>query len=1562
MTDVPEGFTAVENTIPEGFTAVDNAIPEGFSPVESSVPEGFNKVEEQSNFVSNANASVNQEPVINNVPKGFKKVEPEIFGQPLSELQKADNSAILNVIGNAFGKDSTLRERYSDVGVPEGAKIAGSKEEKDFFGFNTVPMDQSKVLGITIDNPISLYNKSDGVLDFGKNVSKHISKDVIGTGYSALNQAWKATETLIDVPIDLITQSIEETVLATLGEDGFEDLQKKIFKSNTVKAEDISELMKEVTYIVLADTASRPPKQTNKQIFNDQLITIEKAIKADQQKIANDVITKNEKDPLNVAPKNDYIQAKEEFFVQKNKERLEPYLAEAEGRVIDYASNLIAKETNKDPMAVKSTVTNIYNQNKTKNNVPNYLKNIFDFRKNSTKRTLEQAYKESQGAKRFSEIQAVYRPSEIFEKIAKEFPDVRSIVEKNKGIKQPISRQTILSNFVKDLKVPVTQKKQGKALGLYFHDETVTSLYKYDLNTIAHEMGHFINGRFPKITKNYRENLIFDKELKAISYDKFSNAEGFAEFIRLYLNKPEMVQKYAPNFYQWFDSNLKKGEFSTYVGGKLVNLDKALLKAQKEFSSYWNQGSLARLQSNIGFTKDINRGVAKPREYYYADMVDALYGLKRAGKDLGFGDMLYDIAKEHRGGLFMTEKILVDGVPIAKLDARTKIGEPKQFIFEYTGKGLLEVLTPVAKEIDNFILYATARSAKETYRQGRENLFKPDQIKAGLELETPLFVKVFDDLQTWQKGIADFAQNYGKLFTKAERAKWNRIDYIPFKREKTSGIFTEGFTSSNISPQFSGIKMLTGGRDNLKPILSNIINNASSLIEASIQNRYKLEMLDFFSKERYLGTGRFIHIAKEPSRAVKSKAITKDIIDTLSNELQIRLEKMGMPPRDIGSAKNMLRQAGNQAGSLIEVLIPEKKPKRSDGKMYMPVRRNGKTEYYEVRDPLLFTALNNLKPKSIGEGIVKSYISPIRVLSQNLITLAFDFIANNILRDTIQSWVTSKAGYIPVKDFVIGLNSRIRRDQNYKEFVNNGGGRSSLYASEANVKRKLDDFYNSKGITPSLVLNTPRKFFRMLETIGDAMEVASRLGEKRLLKKQGKSMTEQIVGAKEVTVDFGTRGAYQTGFGKFLEQTENIVLFLRAAKLGMDRIYRAGFFDKHKKRVQAKVVGMASASMALGVLNQDNPLYRELQDWDKDGHWHFFIPTFDGAWGEYFAETGEIPNPQSSAEAIGYDPATGNTNPFYTHYRLPKPWEIGSINSVAERWAIGMMNGTLDAKEALHMAKILLANVRFEPTFPILTPIYENIVNKNTFTNKPIIDPYEEKTLESFLQGSTTASETSKAVSQYLYKKLGVNVSTFSAPMIDNYVKGILHTFGNYGLLISDKIFFDEAEDLSINKYPVIGKYLRDPVNKSTESVSKAFELIADFAKADQSAAHLARDYGFNDDEELLNIYLNEDQKSLEAGLDSSANTVRQQFVEANSLIKNIKKSNKLTVVQSFARIVAEQKGVNADNYIQNLKDIGIYNDIGALKQHINNDIIIQRNIRAEEFVKLIEEIKVEPF
>ena len=121
MTDVPEGFTAVESTIPEGFTAVNNAIPEGFSPVESSVPKGFTKVEEQSNFVPNANASINQESVINNVPEGFKKVEPEIFGQPLSELEKVDNSAIKNILTEPV-KD--IKKLFTDGQSPTNQELS----------------------------------------------------------------------------------------------------------------------------------------------------------------------------------------------------------------------------------------------------------------------------------------------------------------------------------------------------------------------------------------------------------------------------------------------------------------------------------------------------------------------------------------------------------------------------------------------------------------------------------------------------------------------------------------------------------------------------------------------------------------------------------------------------------------------------------------------------------------------------------------------------------------------------------------------------------------------------------------------------------------------------------------------------------------------------------------------------------------------------------------------------------------------------------------------------------------------------------------------------------------------------------------------------------------------------------------------------------------------------------------------------------------------------------------------------------------------------------------------
>ena len=67
-------------------------------------------------------------------------------------------------------------------------------------------------------------------------------------------------------------------------------------------------------------------------------------------------------------------------------------------------------------------------------------------------------------------------------------------------------------------------------------------------------------------------------------------------------------------------------------------------------------------------------------------------------------------------------------------------------------------------------------------------------------------------------------------------------------------------------------------------------------------------------------------------------------------------------------------------------------------------------------------------------------------------------------------------------------------------------------------------------------------------------------------------------------------------------------------------------------------------------------------------------------WVNFVVQNDRVPN-ASYTEAAGYNEQTGEFDPFYTHIRIPKIWEIGAVASSAERTAINLLSGTKDIKE-----------------------------------------------------------------------------------------------------------------------------------------------------------------------------------------------------------------------------------------------------------------------------------------
>ena len=109
------------------------------------------------------------------------------------------------------------------------------------------------------------------------------------------------------------------------------------------------------------------------------------------------------------------------------------------------------------------------------------------------------------------------------------------------------------------------------------------------------------------------------------------------------------------------------------------------------------------------------------------------------------------------------------------------------------------------------------------------------------------------------------------------------------------------------------------------------------------------------------------------------------------------------------------------------------------------------------------------------------------------------------------------------------------------------------------------------------------------------------------------------------------------------------VIFLKAAVNSIDRLLRGVSVDENRRGIGLYIGGLAIASMGLYAWNRNNPLYEQLEDWDKDGYWHLFVPT-----AAYFA-----------ARARGEEIAPEDA--YQYSLRLPKLWEIGAVSSVAEQ-------------------------------------------------------------------------------------------------------------------------------------------------------------------------------------------------------------------------------------------------------------------------------------------------------
>lgn len=665
--------------------------------------------------------------------------------------------------------------------------------------------------------------------------------------------------------------------------------------------------------------------------------------------------------------------------------------------------------------------------------------------------------------------------------------------------------------------------------------------------------------------------------------------------------------------------------------------------------------------------------------------------------------------------------------------------------YDRAGKGLSDIFKPVSEDREAFLGWLVGERAQKLMNEGRERYFTQEEINELKALKTPenaaRWEKARREYVAFKKGVLDFAQQAGVINAEA-RAIWDHEEYVPFYRvqeDKPSGPHGK----KGIASQSSGIRTLKGGESPLGDIFENILQNFTHLVDASIKNH---------ATELAITNAEQVGIAvKAPN---KWKAVAIDAKQIMKNIHEI----VGETEEEI----DLFFSEQDREGFLTLF-----HPARPEGQKIIHVLRNGKPEYYEITDELVLNSLTSINQQVWGGPAMQSMRFVKRLLTLG-VTITPDFILRNVTRDTLHSWTISRGKFLPVLSSAVGAMQALRNSEDYQHLIAAGGafvGGHMNSNDPSATARQLKRMMKQRNISWGSVMDTPAKLARFItklnefdgavekakylaattgqnisdlanmvwepyQALGAAMENAARIQTYTNDIKDGKSHLEAAFNAKDL-MDFSMRGDYKTI--RFLTET---VPFLGARMQGLHRLHKG--YRENPKAFLLKGSAIALASMALWMINADDERYRELEEWDKDMYYHFFI-------GEY-------------------------------HVRLPKPFEVGAIfGTVPER----MLEAFFQEHDSKLLRERMLTTLTQTFAFgwpQMLSEPIQQIANKDFFTKRPIVGDAQQGLLPED-QATYRTSPTAVAAGE---------ATGMSPARIEHAVKGIFGSIGMYALGATD--------------------------------------------------------------------------------------------------------------------------------------------------------------------------------
>ncbi|MFN6304345.1 MAG: LPD38 domain-containing protein [Planctomycetota bacterium] len=402
------------------------------------------------------------------------------------------------------------------------------------------------------------------------------------------------------------------------------------------------------------------------------------------------------------------------------------------------------------------------------------------------------------------------------------------------------------------------------------------------------------------------------------------------------------------------------------------------------------------------------------------------------------------------------------------------------------------------------------------------------------------------------------------------------------------------------------------------------------------------------------------------------------------------------------AAANETLKAASSMGGVVSRLtqVDNRFGKDKDGnvvalKYAVKTMENGKEVYHNIEDEFLLASLDAVA--SIPTyGMWTTMAREFKTTLTRLISLSPTFKINNLIRDSIQSIGLSELDKNPMTNVMQGW--RAYKDNRAEALV--GGALFTLGNAfdgdkASSVKRLIN-----KGVEKADILTTDekakawfKKFQDKYDEVSDASENANRIALYEQMRAKGASHLEAAYAARDLQ-DFGLQGSWVA-----IRYASMILPYFNARLQGMYKLGRDGItptFDvllgnadesARQKAMKFNVVlgAVTAVGLALYLSQKDDDDWKKREEWDRDSFFWFKIP---------------------------------GTNHIV---RVPKPFEMGAVASIVERFTEQMVDSQVEGKVfGARVLAILHDNLAINPIPQIVRPLYDIARNKDGFTDRPI--------------------------------------------------------------------------------------------------------------------------------------------------------------------------------------------------------------------------------------------------